>query len=117
MRRSYTALLALFAILWQAAQIGHAAGFVGAPGEADHTALHWAGQGHHHHDDGSYHADDSFESAQHLLADFVSGCPALPTAFAHPDASIIANSLHDVDASDEPQACPEVPLEPPRSRS
>jgi hypothetical protein len=37
--------------------------------DSAHTMLHMQDSGHHHHEDGSFHADDSDESVLHLLAD------------------------------------------------
>jgi hypothetical protein len=36
-----------------------------------HALLHWQGQAHHHHDDGSVTLDGSEESVQHVALDGV----------------------------------------------
>lgn len=48
--------------------------------DGSHALAHMAGEGHHHHDDGSLHVDDSDESVQHLHADDCIHSPALLTA-------------------------------------
>jgi hypothetical protein len=56
-----------------------------------HAVMHWQQEGHHHHDSGDYHVEDSDESTRHLMADH-SGAPAvLPAAslgFFRQDTSI-----------------------------
>lgn len=71
--------------------------------DESHVVTHWLDEAHHHHEDGSFHEDDSDESVRHLLADchlssasllpgelnwlpsarFAQGPPALPSRL-HP---------------------------------
>lgn len=73
----------LFAMVWQTAALARAGSTVNAMADAQHAALHWQDQSHHHDDDGSYHVDDSQESVQHVLSDHLSLTAALNSASAH----------------------------------
>jgi hypothetical protein len=46
---------------------------------AGHVGLHWIGDAHHHHDDGSVHHEPSPDSQAHVAQD-CAGNPAAPTA-------------------------------------
>lgn len=77
MRRGVLLLLVLASLLWQV--VSHA-----APGsayrhgnDADHAALHWQEQAHHHHEDGSVSVDESDESRLHVQLDGAVSCCAL----------------------------------------
>ena len=77
MHRSAVLLVMLLALLWQSVALARAGSTVNALADLAHTALHWQAQGHHHHEDGSYHLDDSTESTQHVLIDPMSTTAAL----------------------------------------
>ncbi len=77
MRRLTVLLLMLFALLWQSLAMARIGSTVNFLADLEHAALHWHGAGHVHHDDGSYHPDDSTESVQHVQGDQVSSPTAL----------------------------------------
>ena len=72
MSRVGIALVLLLAMLWQSVAIARAGSAVNPVADLAHAVLHSQVDSHHHHEDGSYHLDDSAESAQHLIADHVS---------------------------------------------
>jgi hypothetical protein len=91
----------LAAVIWQSALTRF-----GLPADAQqtsqHTAMHWQEQGHHHHDDGSFHLDDTPESMQHVLTDQpnvvavlgVAPRHGLPSDSASPDSYISTRLPH-----------------------
>jgi glyoxylase-like metal-dependent hydrolase (beta-lactamase superfamily II) len=76
-RRHVIVFFVLIAMLWQSAAAGIAGPSSRLLGDVQHAALHLDEQAHHHHDDGSWHVDDSAESVQHLMADHVQTSVAL----------------------------------------
>lgn len=117
MRRSAVVFVLLFAMLWQSLALARAGSTVNALADMQHTALHWLGEGHHHHDDGSYHSDSSPESVQHIISDHLSASAAIIVSASHvfpPRVSAAPNGLHDAPV---PDPDPEGLLRPPRSRS
>ena len=72
MRRPVVLLVMLFAMLWQSVALARIGSSVNALADLEHTALHLQQEAHHHHEDGSYHLDESYESTQHLLTDHLS---------------------------------------------
>ena len=82
MQRFAVLLVVLFAMLWQTVGMARVASPVNALADKEHTALHWLEEGHHHHEDGSYHADDSKESVPHMLCDH--GCATLALLVSAP---------------------------------
>ncbi len=116
MRRSAVLVAMLFAMLWQSVAFARVGSTLGALADREHTALHWQEEGHHHHEDGSCHLDDSNESAQHLLSDHVSATVALMGAASHdfpPLGSAAPGGLHQATV---PDPALEGLLRPPRSR-
>jgi hypothetical protein len=79
-RKTVVFLLVLFCMLWQSIAMTGAAGHSGTVDDFAHTLLHWQDEGHHHHGDGSYHADDSADSSQHVALDGALSPSALPCA-------------------------------------
>ena len=77
MRRLTVLLLMLFAMLWQPVALARAGSTMNALVDFAHVMLHWQEAGHHHHEDGSYHLDESSESVQHILSDHGSSIAAL----------------------------------------
>ena len=80
MRKSFFASILFAALLFQG--FATAAGGLalhGTDGIA-HAVLHWQDVGHHHHDDGSVHEEQSDESRAHLHADSALLVIALPSA-------------------------------------
>jgi hypothetical protein len=110
-------LVVLFAMLWQSVALARAGSTVNALADMQHTALHWQEAGHHHHEDGSYHLDDSKESVQHVLSDHMNVTAALLVASSHdfpPLESAAPGGLHKGSVPDPDL---EGLLRPPRSRS
>jgi len=87
MRRSAILIVMLLALLWQSMAMARVGSTVNPLSDPAHAALHWNGESHHHHGDGSYHLDDSKESVQHMAADHLSAALA-----------VAAPSLHDFPA-------------------
>lgn len=78
MQRVVTLFALLVAMLWQSAAFARVGATGDALADAGHAALHWQGEAHHHHDDGSFAIDESEESARHLMADHTSATALLP---------------------------------------
>ncbi len=117
MRRSTVFLVMLIAMLWQSVALARTGSTALASADPAHAALHWQEQGHHHHDDGSYHLDESAESVQHLLGDHVSASVALLVEVTHdssPPASTAPVGLTDTLA---PEPTLDDLLRPPRLNS
>ncbi|MBL8343857.1 MAG: hypothetical protein JNN03_00290 [Rubrivivax sp.] len=117
MRRSAVLLVMLFAMLWQTVAMARGGTTANALADLQHAALHWQEEGHHHHEDGSYHLDESKESAQHLLSDHVSAATALMFAASHgfpPLGSAAPGGLHEARV---PDPTLDGLLRPPRSHS
>ena len=117
MRRSAVLLVMLFAMLWQSVALARVGSTVNALADMEHAALHWQGEGHHHHEDGSYHLDDSTASAQHVLGDHVSAVTALMAAVSNDaplQGSTAPGGLHEILA---PNPTLDGLLRPPRARS
>jgi hypothetical protein len=115
--RTFVLLVVLVAMLWQSVALARAGSTVNALADLEHAALHWQEKSHHHHEDGSYHLDDSHESAQHLLTDHVSATVALLVYASHPvlpTGSVAPGSLHQAPV---PDPDPEGLLRPPRPRA
>jgi len=96
--------------------IADRAGAFSSSVEMTHALLHWQGEAHHHHEDGSLAKDHSAQSTQHLNLD---GCTSA-VAILPPVLEVVAPIL----AASQPrcaieQACPwrtlDAPLRPPRS--
>lgn len=83
MRRTFVLVAMLFAMLWQSVALARIGSTVNALADTGHAALHWQELDHHHHDDGSYHFDDSKESAQHMVTDHLSASLAVVATPAH----------------------------------
>jgi hypothetical protein len=114
MRRSVTLIAIVFAMLWHSAALARVGASVEALADLEHAALHWQGEAHHHHDDGSFHVGESEESARHLMADHVS----VPALLPQPPATLLrlddgAPALPSARAGPHPFL--DGPLRPPRS--
>lgn len=115
MRRSAVLIVMLLAMLWQTVVVAPAGSPMSA--RADLAVLHWQEKGHHHHEDGSYHLDDSLASAQHVLCDHVSATAALIVTASHqflPLGSAAPGGLHETLV---PDPTLDGLLRPPRARS
>ena len=117
MRRCVVLFLTLFAMLWQTLAVARVGSTVNALIDIEHTALHWQQEGHHHHEDGSYHLDDSNESVQHLISDQVSATVALLVSSSHDFALQGSAAPGDQHEASVPEPALEGLLRPPRSRS
>jgi hypothetical protein len=80
-----------------------------------HAALHWQDKGHHHHEDGSYHLDESPESVQHVVSDHFSATLALLMTAAHDFPSLVSAAPGGLNKAAIPDPDPEGLLRPPRS--
>jgi hypothetical protein len=117
MRRSAVLLVMLFAMLWQSVALARVGSTVNVLADLEHAALHWLEAGHHHHDDGAYHVDDSKDSAQHVLSDHVTATTALLATTSHDFphlGSVAPGSLHERPV---PDPTLDGLLRPPRSRT
>lgn len=76
-RKTVVLILVLVGLTWQAASVGGQGALLGAAQDLAHAVLHWQETGHHHEEDGAYHADDSDESARHVALDEALSAPAL----------------------------------------
>ncbi|WP_367180951.1 hypothetical protein [uncultured Piscinibacter sp.] len=85
--------------------------------DTEHAALHWQQAGHHHHEDGSYHLDDSNESDQHVIADHVSASAALVTLVGHDFPSALSSSPRGLNEGRAPHPFLDGLLRPPRRHS
>lgn len=117
MRRTLVLLAVLFAMLWKSVALARTGSSVNVLGDLEHAAPHWQEEGHHHHDYGSYHVDDSNESVQHVVADHLTASAAL-TGSTDPDfppaPSESPSGLHERPA---PHPFLDGLLRPPRLRS
>jgi hypothetical protein len=117
MHRAAVLLVMLFAMLWQSVALARVGSTVNVLADLEHAALHWQEQGHHHHEDGSYHLDDSKDSAQHVLGDHVTATTALLVTASHdfpPLGSAAPGGLHERLV---PDPTLDGLLRPPRSRA
>jgi hypothetical protein len=98
MRRSAVLFVMLFAMLWQAVAMAPPGSNVNVLQDIEHALLHWQEEGHHHHEDGSFHVDDSQASTFHVLCDHLTAGTALLMATPHllpADASARPRGLYD----------------------
>lgn len=117
MRRGFGLFLLLLSLLVQSVVMAGGRTLPVVGGDLGHAVLHWQDEAHHHHDDGSYHADASGDSLAHVQLDGA----LLLTALHGPELSVVG----PLAASAPPSACalhlptpPPQPLRrPPRSLS
>ncbi|MDO8275117.1 MAG: hypothetical protein Q7T22_06310 [Serpentinimonas sp.] len=69
MRRKLVLFVAVWALLWQGLAGAGLPSLAKVAADAAHAALHWNDVGHHHHADGSVHADASQASIEHVALD------------------------------------------------
>jgi len=103
MRRSAILFVMLFAMLWQSVALARPGSTVNVLADLEHAALHLQEEGHHHHDDGTFHLDDSQASAFHVLSDHLTVTTALLPAVLHhfpPSTSSRPGGLHDARVPD-----------------
>lgn len=107
----------LVAMLWQSVALARVGSTVNALADLAHATLHWQDEGHHHHEDGSYHLDDSNESAQHVVTDHLNASLAMaapPSQDFPPLRSAAPRGPHDAAA---PSPTLDGLLRPPRPRA
>ena len=117
MFRTAVVLTLLFAMLWQSVALARVGSTVNVLADQAHAALHWQEEGHHHHDNGSYHADDSKASAQHTLSDHVSATVALIVTASHHFPPLGATAPAAMRETVVPDPALDGLLRPPRHRS
>jgi len=103
MRRSAVLLAMLFAMLWQSVALARPGSTVNVLADLEHAALHLQEEGHHHHDDGTFHLDDSQDSTLHVLSDHLTATTALLPTVSHqfPSSdSAPPGGLHDARVPD-----------------
>ena len=69
MRKAPTVLLLMISLLWHTFAMAQAGLQYGHGDGAAHVVLHLEKEPHHHHDDGTFHQDDTDESVKHVYAD------------------------------------------------
>ncbi|MDO9093869.1 MAG: hypothetical protein Q7U99_14680 [Rubrivivax sp.] len=107
----------LLALFWQSVALARPGSTVNALADMAHAALHWQEEGHHHHEDGSYHLDDSNESVQHVLSDHLSATVALLATASHALPSLGSAAPGGLHRAPVPDPALEGLLRPPRLRS
>jgi hypothetical protein len=115
MHRRFVAFMAMIALLWQSVAIAPAGFLPELLADVDHALLHWQDEGHHHHDDGSWHVDESSESAQHMMADHVASSPALHSTLTWRWAPVASQSPAAACSGETAAPFLEGPLRPPRA--
>lgn len=107
----------LMAILWQSVAMARVGSTVNAMADLTHASLHWQGEAHHHHDDGSYQLDDSKESVVHVMTDHLNASLAL-AASLHDFPPFLGSAAPDgLHAQRLPNPSLDGPLRPPRRRA
>ena len=115
MRKAPTIFVLITALLWQTFAMAQA-GF--AQDHADgiaHVLLHLENDPHHHHDDGTFHQDDSDESVKHVYADGSTNTAGVVPAHitsAQPDVGARVDFSLPAPRHDSPVL--EAPRRPPR---
>lgn len=117
MRQSTVLLLMLFAMLWQSVAMARVGSTVNVLADLEHAALHWQAEAHHHHEDGSYHLDDSNESVRHVVTDHLSVSLEMAAPESH-DFPALGSAVHGgVGTTAFPNPTLDGLLRPPRPRS
>ena len=113
----FRSILLLLIISWQFLSMASPLALSERSQDFTHVALHWQNDGHHHHDDQSFHvedSDDASQTAQHQHVDssiktvclLTMDCFLIPRTLAAPPSMLVA-----------PLGSPpflEGPLRPPR---
>lgn len=113
MARLLTVIFLIVSLLGQGALAGDVSWTLETPDDVSHAMMHLENEGHHHHDDGSYKADDSAESSLHVMSDH-GGCCVLMSdglwlspVYVTDNLPVFSVSLHQSPSLDGP-------LRPPR---
>jgi len=115
MHRRFVAFMAMIALLWQSVAVSPTGVLPAILADVEHAVLHWQDESHHHHDDGSWHADESTESAQHATADHVGSPPALHSTSTLRWAPVASQSPAAACSGETAAPFLEGPLRPPRA--
>lgn len=117
MRRGFGLILLLLSLLCQSVVLAGGRTLPVHGEDIGHAVLHWQDEAHHHHEDGSYHVDDSDEALAHVQLD---GALHL-TALLGPDLSVggavVAGAPLSVCTLHLPTPPPQQLRRPPRSLS
>jgi len=116
MRRNLVLIVAVLALLWQGLAAAGLPSLAKVAADAAHAALHWKDVAHHHHADGSVHADTSQASLEHVALDG-SHVVALPLAVASLSFSLPLAGLPNYWAERLPNPFSDPLHRPPRSLS
>jgi hypothetical protein len=117
MCRSLVVVVMLAAMLWQSVAMARPGSTVNVLADLEHAALHWQEEGHHHHDDGSFHLDDSQASKFHVLADHLTIGTALLPAISHNLPPVSSSRPGGLDDTRVPDPFLDGLLRPPRLRA
>ena len=117
MHRRAVLLVVLFAMFWQTVAMASTGSTVNVLADMEHTALHWLEEGHHHHEDGSYHLDDSNEAVLHVLCEHGSVTAALLVSSSHDFPLLGSAAPGGPRMSPVADPDPEGLLRPPRPRA
>ena len=102
------------AMLFQALALVHLGSATRKSSDRMHRVLHWTGQAHEHHDDGTWQIDDSAAASQHVVGDHLSN----PVALHDSTSPAVLASFSDAPSADDPPGLPHPhlagPLRPPR---
>lgn len=104
----------LLSMLWQSVAMARVGSTVSATADLSHALLHWQGEAHQHHDDGSYELDDSSESLQHAMTDHLNASLALAVAGPHPFPPLGSAAPDGLHAQGLPNPSLDGLLRPPR---
>ena len=107
----------LLATLWQSVAMARVGSTVNPLADLEHATLHWQGEAHHHHEDGSYHQDDSKESVQHVVTDHLNPSRALAASASHAFTPLGSAAPADLHKRLVPNPALDGLLRPPRSQS
>jgi hypothetical protein len=117
MRRSAILLVLLCSMLWQSVAMARIGSTVNPLADLEHATLHWQGEAHHHHEDGSYHQDDSKESVQHVVTDHLNASLALAASSSHDFTPLVSAAPDGLHERLVPNPALDGLLRPPRSQS
>lgn len=117
MRRTAILIAMLLAMLWQSTAMARVGSAVNPLSDLAHATLHWNGEGHHHHDDGSYRLDDSKESVHHMAADHLNASLASVAPSSHDFPALASAPPNDLHAARVSNPALDGLLRPPRSRT
>jgi len=115
MRRGFVLLLLLTSLFWQSLTMAGQVAALAHGEDFSHTVLHWLDSAHHHHDDGTVHADPGDDALQHIALD-----GALQTAALLPSLLVTASATGHVflpmpQERGQPPPWMEGPTRPPRA--